>query len=582
MIAVRIFFLSIILVINVTFVYAQSISPDASSAIGRQQGQILQRNKQLKEELERELSTQPSSPPSIEIPPQPEEKAVTGSKVCVTVKIITLEGADHLSDSEKEGIVQPHLGKCLTLDDLGRIVRAVTDLYGAKGYVTSRAFLKPQDISTGAVVISVIEGRISGFEWNGEKADTLARIVTAFPGTQGEILDLRDIEQGLDQINRLRSEDAKMKLLPGDEPGASLIQIEDHPQKWWRTYAGADNSGETSTGLWQGKGGIELDSPLGLNDFWSFTHNQDTQEQSSLRASSAWSGFVSIPWGYWLISLSADYFSYASTVISGTQSFQIGGTSVDQKIQISRVVERDSSGKTNIDLSLTHKIIENTLEGTPLDTSSWKLAVIDVDLGRAQTLLGGSAFLAAGYQNGLHLLGASRNGAQGADMPRPQFRKLTADISYSHPIPVGRMALQASTSAHGQWSVDPLYATEQLGLGSESTIPGFRNQTVIGETGGYWRNELSLPMPVRSLLGDSQSLELLLGTVQPFVGYDWGQITRNTLNPASCGRLSGVAVGFRLTTGVLQSSVTYGQALSQPAALQARGHELYVSTTINY
>ena len=39
----------------------------------------------------------------------------------------------------------------------------------------------------------------------------------------GEPLNLRDLEQGLDQLNRLRSVDLTADIAPGSQPGASRI-----------------------------------------------------------------------------------------------------------------------------------------------------------------------------------------------------------------------------------------------------------------------------------------------------------------------------------------------------------------------
>lgn len=41
----------------------------------------------------------------------------------------------------------------------------------------------------------------------------------AFPGTLGRPLHLPDLEQGLDQLNRLRAYDLEMALLPGELQG---------------------------------------------------------------------------------------------------------------------------------------------------------------------------------------------------------------------------------------------------------------------------------------------------------------------------------------------------------------------------
>lgn len=46
------------------------------------------------------------------------------------------------------------------------------------------------------------------------------------PVREGEILDLRDIEQGLENLQRIPTVQAQMEIVPGDNPGESDIVIE--------------------------------------------------------------------------------------------------------------------------------------------------------------------------------------------------------------------------------------------------------------------------------------------------------------------------------------------------------------------
>ncbi|MDV0916573.1 POTRA domain-containing protein, partial [Enterobacter asburiae] len=76
------------------------------------------------------------------------------------------------------------------------------------GYITSRAFLTEQDLSGGQLNIVVLEGRLEAIRLEGE---TPRMLKMAFPGRVGGILNLRDIEQGMEQINRLRSEPVQIE-----------------------------------------------------------------------------------------------------------------------------------------------------------------------------------------------------------------------------------------------------------------------------------------------------------------------------------------------------------------------------------
>ncbi|MCG2968621.1 ShlB/FhaC/HecB family hemolysin secretion/activation protein, partial [Escherichia coli] len=69
-----------------------------------------------------------------------------------------------------------------------------------------------------------------------------------------------------------------------------------------------------------------------------------------------------------------------------------------------------------------------------------------------------------------------------------QFRKWSVSASFQRPVTDRVWWL---TSAYAQWSPDRLHGVEQLSLGGESSVRGFKEQYISGNNGGYLRNELS-------------------------------------------------------------------------------------------
>ncbi|MGX4731392.1 POTRA domain-containing protein, partial [Pseudomonas corrugata] len=76
------------------------------------------------------------------------------------------------------------------------------DHYIEKGLVTSRAYLPQQDLSSGHLQVLVVEGRLEGLK-GAENSQLSAReLAMAFPGKTGDLVNLREIEQMVDQLNR--------------------------------------------------------------------------------------------------------------------------------------------------------------------------------------------------------------------------------------------------------------------------------------------------------------------------------------------------------------------------------------------
>jgi hemolysin activation/secretion protein len=91
----------------------------------------------------------------------------------------------------------------------------------------------------------------------------------AFPQAAGRILNLRDLEQGLDQLNRLRSRALTIDILPGSREGFSRVELiaTDHHLPVSLSL-GADNSGQKSTGSRQMNAQLTVDNPFRLADQW--------------------------------------------------------------------------------------------------------------------------------------------------------------------------------------------------------------------------------------------------------------------------------------------------------------------------
>ncbi|HGV0062501.1 TPA: ShlB/FhaC/HecB family hemolysin secretion/activation protein, partial [Escherichia coli] len=85
------------------------------------------------------------------------------------------------------------------------------------------------------------------------------------------------------------------------------------------------------------------------------------------------------------------------------------------------------------------------------------------------------------------------------------------------------------TSAYAQWSPDRLHGVEQLSLGGESSVRGFKEQYISGNNGGYLRNELSWSL---------FSLPYV-GTVRAVAALDGGWLHSDSDDPYSSGTLWG-------------------------------------------
>src|SRR5690606_23747790 len=178
------------------------------------------------------------------------------------IQTIRLTGATLASAQQQTALVQPFEGKCLGAHQLNALLKAITQFYIDRGYVTSRAYLPQQDMGDGELEVLVVEGHLEGLDQSAVASDR--ELAMAFPGRTGDVVDLRELEQLVDQLNRLPSRPAQLELLPGEQVGGSRVGLKGDPLTPWRVSLSRHNNGEQSTGEQQWSAGLDWDSPLGL------------------------------------------------------------------------------------------------------------------------------------------------------------------------------------------------------------------------------------------------------------------------------------------------------------------------------
>jgi hemolysin activation/secretion protein len=107
-----------------------------------------------------DLLPQPTTPPE-----QPEPS--TDLPATVTVTQFNVEGSTVFSPEELATILEPFTNRPLSFAQLLEAQQAITQLYFDKGYITSGAFIPPQEIADGVVTIQVIEGEVEEIKIEG-------------------------------------------------------------------------------------------------------------------------------------------------------------------------------------------------------------------------------------------------------------------------------------------------------------------------------------------------------------------------------------------------------------------------------
>lgn len=183
---------------------------------------------------------------------------------CFPIDNIQLIDATLLSPQTQSELTLPSTSRCLTFTDMHGVAKRITNHYMTQGYITSQAILPEQDLPGRTLAVQVIEGRIGSLNMT-DSPSRLARMV--FPTQTGDILNLRDIEQGLERLKRSSSAQYTIDIQPDTQPGYSQVII--HKQGPALPLTGQlnwDNSGSTATGKQLVSASLSADSLLGLGE----------------------------------------------------------------------------------------------------------------------------------------------------------------------------------------------------------------------------------------------------------------------------------------------------------------------------
>ncbi|MGY2191732.1 ShlB/FhaC/HecB family hemolysin secretion/activation protein [Pseudomonas pergaminensis] len=504
---------------------------------------------------------------------KPQAPALPADTRCFPIQDIELKGADSLSAADRTQLLKPYIGQCLGVTQLNQLLKVITDYYIAKGRVTSRAYLPQQDLSSGHLQVLVVEGKLEGLRGAQGSSVTDRELAMAFPGKVGEALNLREVEQLVDQLSRLPSKQAQMELTPGSQIGGSEVLVKNTPQKPWRASLSRNNDGQKSTGEQQWGAGLEWDSPLGLADQLivrgghdAISDHQKTSKNSML--------YYNLPWGWWNFSYTYSESDYRTPGEVDDFKYKQWGDSQNHQLRAERVVHRDDVSKTSVNVGVSHLRTNNYINDTRLDVSSNRLSEFQVGISHGRRIANAFVNLDVGMQNGIGAFDAQSNSqfrdGFGNLTATTNYRKYTATASYLQPFTLWGESFSFTSLATGQRSEDVLYAPQRMSLGGSYSVRGFKDQQLTGDSGGYWRNDLRWTRPVN--IGWLRPAFLEYGAS---VGYDQGVIRNDRYNDTQHGRVSSNSVELFARGKYVSSSVTFAHSLERPGVVTEREAPIY-------
>lgn len=469
---------------------------------------------------------------------------------CFVIHDVTLTGQEALpSWLPLQRLADRAVDRCLGAQGINQLMSSLQNRLISHGWTTARVLAPGQDIKSGHLKLAVITGTIRHVTFTDDSSRWLW-LYSAFPAHDGNLLDLRDIEQGLENLQRLPTVQVEMDIVPAGQPGESDIVISRQQSKFWRLGLSLDDAGSTSTGRYQGGFTLSLDNPLALSDLFWFSVNHDLQtgpEKGNQNLSAHWS----VPVGWWAFSLTGSDYHYHQTVAGLSDDYRYSGKSQSLVAQLSRVLHRNSAQKTSFTWDVESRTTRNYISDTEIEVqrrhvSSWKA-------GLEHRHYIGPATLDAGisYQRGTRWFGAQPAPEETFDEATALSRILRTDAHLSLPFELVNQRFRYDIAWQRQTSNTPLTTQDQFFIGGRWTVRGFDGErTLNADRGWLVRNDLSWQIP-------------LPGT-EFYLAADYGEVAGKGTEYLTGNHLAGGAAGLRGTLWKVSFDMFAGVPLSRP------------------
>ncbi|WP_434574576.1 ShlB/FhaC/HecB family hemolysin secretion/activation protein [Pseudomonas sp. Z3-6] len=449
----------------------------------------------------------------------------------------------------------PAIGRCLGGDGINLTMKRMQNAIIEAGYVTTRVLAEAQDLNSGVLVLTLVPGRIREIRFE-EGTSSRANAWNAMPASPGDLLNLRDIEQALENFKRVPTAEADIKIAPARaadaKPGESDVVIAWSQRFPARVSLSVDNSGSKTTGKYQGNVSLSLDNLLSLNDLFYASVNHDLGGgESGHRGSDGSTLHYSLPFGYWQLGFTSSEYNYEQSVAGANQTYQYRGESRNNEVRLSRLLYRDAVRKTTAWGSLWTRSSENFIDDTEVGNQKRRMAGWQLGLDHREFIGASILDLGVAYRRGTGAHDALRAPEEDFDAGTSRSQIITADAQLQVPFQVGDQRLRYIGGWRAQWNRTPLVPQDRFSIGGRYSVRGFDGENILSADRGWTlRNEIGL-----SLGQTGQEL---------YTGIDYGEVSGQSSEFLIGQRLAGAVVGIRGGYKGLSYDWSVGTPLKKP------------------
>ena len=410
---------------------------------------------------------------------------------------ITFKGYTAFTEEELMNLICDKIGTRVTVGDLVGLTNMVTEHYQKHGYISSVAYLAPQRVQDGNIVINIMEGKYGNVKVSGNKWNRTSYLNNQFLRDKyiesGSLLNVNDIRESLKELNASGYMHGSISLEDNEE-SAELTDLEltvkdrfplDFDFRW-------DDMGTSATGLHRAVFFAGLYNLTGFGDqLYSTTtlarHSIGQGVMYSVPLTATKETKLNVGYSY----------SGASVAGGGLDFLDLESKSHNLFFTLSRRLIKTDNYKLYGDIGFDLRNTETTWLGG-MDLYKYRSRNLKVNLTNIKDDFYGKWFANVGTSVGLDWFGATNQldfGMEGAykhSIPSNKGVRVMGNIARIQVLPFRSTGI---IQARGQWASRALLPSERMSFGGMSSVRGYEESFFIKDYGATASAELRFPVP---------------------------------------------------------------------------------------